>query len=280
MLKILILLVAIFATTLSASKLQNYISMDKNASLSHVKVLVENGENVNGDKEDISWKLISLGATPLFYAAASNRLDIVKYLVENGADINLKGRGTPLNVASYLNEYKIVEYLLENGADPYIRNSKGYDSFFLGKKNPKIVALLKKYKVKVRMTYEEELKAPYGLNVDFKYYTNLEEAISKSAQVHKPIFTFVGRTNCKYCKILKKNALSDKRVLARLEKDFVVLVLDANKRVPNKYYTPGVPAIWFLSSDGEPLFQAIVGAREANDLLNAFVIVKKTYNKK
>ena len=241
--KSLIILLAILATTLSASKLQNYISTDKNISLEHVKLLVKNGENVNGDKEDLN-------------------------------------SGAPLHFAVYHNEYKITKYLLENGANPYLRNYKGYDSFYLGKKYPKILALLETYKQKVRMTYDEELNAPYGLNVDFKYYTNLEEAMKKSSQVDKPIFTFVGRENCKYCKILKKNALSDKRVLSSLEKDFVVLVLDANKRVPNKYYTPGVPAMWFLSSDGEPMFQAIVGAREANDLLNAFGVVKTTYSKK
>jgi len=58
--------------------------------------------------------------TILHRAARANRLDIVKYLVESGADINASNNEgtTPLYAAVIRKYYGIVTYLLENGANP------------------------------------------------------------------------------------------------------------------------------------------------------------------
>ena len=60
--------------------------------------------------------------TPLMYASESGRLDIVKYLVENGADVNAKSfnkraRGTALIYASSNNRVDVMNYLLDHGAN-------------------------------------------------------------------------------------------------------------------------------------------------------------------
>jgi thioredoxin-related protein len=102
-------------------------------------------------------------------------------------------------------------------------------------------------------------RLPYKLNVDFKYYTNLDEAKEVSKKVHKPIFMLIGRSACKYCVKLKKEVLVDKDILKDLQKNFVVLVHDANTPVSYKYKTPGIPAIWFLKENGEPFIRPIVG---------------------
>lgn len=56
-------------------------------------------------------------------------LDIVKYLLDNGADPTMPKDGTTLNLAQYLSGYnqniKIFEYLLERGADPLAVDSGG-----------------------------------------------------------------------------------------------------------------------------------------------------------
>ena len=44
-----------------------------------------------------------------------------------------------------------------------------------------------------------------------------------------------------------------------LQKNFVVLVHDANTPVSYKYKTPGIPAIWFLKENGEPFIRPLVG---------------------
>jgi len=102
-------------------------------------------------------------------------------------------------------------------------------------------------------------KMPYKLDVNFKYYTNLTEALKVSKEVKKPIFMLIGRNSCRYCVKLKKEVLNDKKILKDLEKNFVVVVHDANRPVAYKYNTPGIPAIWFLKEDGEPLAQPLVG---------------------
>jgi len=110
-----------------------------------------------------------------------------------------------------------------------------------------------------RLEYERMSKLPYVLDVDFPYYTNLQEAEKASAKSKKPIFLLVGRNTCKYCVKLKKEVLVEPSVMKRLEKEFVVLVLDANKPVPYAYRTPGIPAVWFLDSEGKPFGSPLVG---------------------
>ncbi|MBN1598075.1 MAG: ankyrin repeat domain-containing protein [Bacteroidales bacterium] len=81
--------------------------------LEAVKEKIENGAKV--DKKDIA------GQTPLMYAAEGGSIEVVKYLVEKGADVNAesgsKGRGTALIYAAAANRFEVVKYLLENGAD-------------------------------------------------------------------------------------------------------------------------------------------------------------------
>eukprot|EP01064_Diplonema_japonicum_P014808 TRINITY_DN224_c4_g1_i1.p1 TRINITY_DN224_c4_g1~~TRINITY_DN224_c4_g1_i1.p1 ORF type:complete len:446 (+),score=122.82 TRINITY_DN224_c4_g1_i1:55-1392(+) len=61
------------------------------------------------------------GTTLLYTAARFGHLPVVKYLIETGANINLKNEeegseSTPLHGAAYGGHYKVVEYLLGEGA--------------------------------------------------------------------------------------------------------------------------------------------------------------------
>ncbi len=65
--------------------------------------------------------------TPLSGATYNNNIEIVKYLVSKGADVNLaSGDGeTPLMCASQFGYLAIVKYLISKGANVDIKDSKG-----------------------------------------------------------------------------------------------------------------------------------------------------------
>lgn len=66
------------------------------------------------------------GYTPLMLAAYHGRLEMVTYLVKNGADLNGKSNyGTPLMAAAIKGNKEIVGLLLDNGADPNISDTRG-----------------------------------------------------------------------------------------------------------------------------------------------------------
>ncbi len=81
-----------------------------------------NPENINAQNED--------GETPLHVAIRKNRLDMVKLLIEKGADLkNINTCGdTPLHVAvqnSWFYQFDIVNLLIEKGADVHLENKQG-----------------------------------------------------------------------------------------------------------------------------------------------------------
>lgn len=122
-------------------------------------------------------------------------------------------------------------------------------------------------------------KIPYTLEVPFKYHIDMQSAQKASKASKKPIFMLIGRNSCKYCVKLKKEVLVDKAILKELEKEFVVLVHDANKPVDYRYNTPGIPAVWLLKENGEPLIRPLVGFVPKEKLTQAMSNAKLEFNK-
>ena len=80
-----------------------------------VKILVEAGSDVNavGTKE-----MSQIGS--LHYACQKGFTEIAKYLIDKGADLELKSHPdqlTPLHTAVWSGHYEISKYLIENGAE-------------------------------------------------------------------------------------------------------------------------------------------------------------------
>lgn len=83
-----------------------------------MKALIQGGADVNGVFDPNSW-----GYTSLHSAAEKGNLDVVNFLLDNGANINAKDvdNQTPLLVAND----KVVRTLVERGARIYIKDNKG-----------------------------------------------------------------------------------------------------------------------------------------------------------
>lgn len=74
--------------------------------------------SVKTTPELLNQKIAEDGSTALHFAAYYNQLDIIKYLIENGADVNItdsKGQ-TPFDLAASQNLPEVTEYLLLQGA--------------------------------------------------------------------------------------------------------------------------------------------------------------------
>lgn len=92
------------------------------------------------------------GRTALMIAASASNLAVVTYLLGKGADINLVDNygNTALIIGVYnnlYNSYEIVKYLIDEKADVSIKNKNGYTAYDVSLKfcgNKKVTTYLKK----------------------------------------------------------------------------------------------------------------------------------------
>ena len=115
-----------------------------------VESFIKHGVEINVEDKDI---LIS---TPLMYAVEYNeKLEIIRALVELGADVNAHGSEglTPLMyVANYHQNPELVQILVEHGADVNAQDNKGWTALMFASmynENPEVAKMLLKYGAEV-----------------------------------------------------------------------------------------------------------------------------------
>ena len=146
-----------------------YLECSRFGELSDLK------EAMKDAKEDFNVNLVDFGGnTALHLASANGFLDVVKYLVDElHCDINPKNKSlsTPLSWAAFNGQKEIVEFLLEKGADFDIKNSNGkkpselaYDSGYydvsdilLTKENEKYKGCIQEEKSEID-NFDEDMK--------------------------------------------------------------------------------------------------------------------------
>ena len=84
-----------------------------------VKMLIEYGANVNDVETGERRQGNGTRLTPLIAASKTGNLDLVKFLVSKGANINYQNEfgQSALSKSVMVNKYEIAYYLLQNGAD-------------------------------------------------------------------------------------------------------------------------------------------------------------------
>lgn len=97
-----------------------------NGSLSEVQQLFEGGEN-----HDFIDK--STGSTPLHLSCFSGNMELVSYIVECGASLNVQNVGgmTPLHIACDRQYNEIAIFLIKKGADLSLRNKAGFSALHI-----------------------------------------------------------------------------------------------------------------------------------------------------
>lgn len=116
---ILVLFVSLLLFTGCSRKVNIHVA----AKIGNVKLInkaLRQGQDIDAQYYDRRKKV---NITPLFFAIENNRYDAVRYLVRNGANINVATQTgeTPIISAVINNRYSIAKFLLENGADDYSR---------------------------------------------------------------------------------------------------------------------------------------------------------------
>ena len=104
-------------------------------------LLIENGADIFHTDDE--------GVSVFDIAITYDNLEFVKYLVKNGRDVNetLRKSGfTPLMAAACYGRVEIAKYLLEEGADQYAQDLKGFTAIdFARKMNKKSILSLLDY---------------------------------------------------------------------------------------------------------------------------------------
>jgi len=125
-----------------ARRQKSFAAAATTGSLHRMQLLHFAGANVNDQ---------SNGCTPLFLAAGEGRLDAVRYLLEEGADVNAReGHGnTALSEATYFGHVPIMKELLVRGADVNALTGDGTAlDIAISRNNPAVVDLLVHYGAK------------------------------------------------------------------------------------------------------------------------------------
>ncbi|QCB62657.1 hypothetical protein EJB00_03440 [Wolbachia endosymbiont of Drosophila mauritiana] len=126
-----------FITRINAHDKNQGTALDMAAQLGHleiVKLLKEKHASVLGNAS----------FTPLHLAAEGGYLDVVEYLVKEGAILDVKDyrKNTPLHLAAKNNHLDVVKYLVEKGAKVDIKNNRNLTPRDLAKEkfnqNPQI----------------------------------------------------------------------------------------------------------------------------------------------
>ena len=88
-------------------------------NITFVKMLIEYGADVNDVETGERRKENGTRLTPLIAASRTGRLDLVRFLVSKGADVNYQNEfgQSALSKSVMVDEYKVAYYLLQNGAD-------------------------------------------------------------------------------------------------------------------------------------------------------------------
>jgi len=94
----------------------------------------------------------------------------------------------------------------------------------------------------------------FGYETD-SWIHNYDEGLKLAQKEHKNIYLFIGADKCKFCKIFKEKTLSQKSVMDRLKKDYVVIYLSRDQHtIPDKFEKFGAPRHYFLDQNGKIIF--------------------------
>ena len=109
----------------------------------------------------------------------------------------------------------------------------------------------------------------------FEWPAEYDEALVKANKENKLVYVFIGTANCPFCNKLKETTLSDKEVMAALDKDFVYIYLSVDiDDIPEQFSMHFYPAHYFVDKKGKIIYST-AGYRKKVTFLELLSDVKK-----
>jgi len=110
-----------------------------------------------------------------------------------------------------------------------------------------------------------------------------KSGVVDAVKQHKPILFIVSSTQCKYCLLLDRTTLKDPKVVKTLNTDFIAIRswVNLGDYVPMqiRQNTPGLPGIWFLYPNGNPMYQPLLGYIKTKGFIQTLAIVQQEFKK-
>ena len=99
-------------------------------------------------------------------------------------------------------------------------------------------------------------------SIELNWGHDYKKALEVSKKEQKSIYLFIGADNCRFCDRFKKITLSNKDIMKRLKKEYVLLFLNRDHHnIPQKFEKYMVPRHYFLDEKGNVLYETR-GSRE------------------
>jgi len=98
--------------------------------------------------------------------------------------------------------------------------------------------------------------------VELNWEHDFNKALATAKKEHKMVYLFIGADNCKHCDRFKKQTLSNKALIEKMKKEYVLLYMSRDQhKIPDAFEKYGVPMHYFLSAEGK-IIAVIQGSRE------------------
>jgi len=114
--------------------------------------------------------------------------------------------------------------------------------------------------------------------VELNWGHDYDKALAAAQKKKKMVYLFIGADNCRHCERFKKQTLSNKALIEKMKKEYVLLFMSRDQhKIPDKFEKYGVPFHYFLNSDGK-IIAEVQGSRELEgwyDVLDEIDLIKE-----
>jgi len=98
--------------------------------------------------------------------------------------------------------------------------------------------------------------------VELNWEHNYNNALTTAKKEKKMVYLFIGADNCRHCDRFKKQTLSNKELIEKMKKEYVLLYMSRDQHnIPDGFEKYGVPMHYFLTSEAK-IIAVIQGSRE------------------